>query len=225
MTVEQVHTNPDHLLVQLLERLEARDSGNGAAPLDRAGTRARILDAAISMFAAKGFEACTMRDLAAAVGIKAPGLYSHFSSKEAILSEAMIRALADFLTYIAAPSDASTPVERLEETVRRHVLYQLRNLNVTRANDLLLNSEAMGEFLPRPDHELLVGVQRTYYQLVRSRIEEVLAEQSPIDRRVVTFAVINMCDRVTTWYHPGGALQPEDIAVQYWQLVQGMLRI
>lgn len=63
---------------------------------DGAGTRARLLSAAVSLFARRGFDACTMRDLAAAVGIKAPAIYNHFSSKEEILGEAVEYALADF---------------------------------------------------------------------------------------------------------------------------------
>ena len=136
-----------------------------------------------------------------------------------------MRALADFLAYATTPSEASTPMERLEETIHRHVLYQLQHLSITRANDLLLNSESLSTFLPEHEHELLVGVQRAYYKLLRSRVEAVLPDSSPIDGRVATFAIINMCDRVTTWYHPDGGLTPEDVAEHYWYLVQGMLRL
>lgn len=224
MSVTEAPTAPEEVLAQLIARLDNKDSGNGAAPIDRAGTRRKILDAAIELFAARGFEALTMRDLASAVGIKAPGIYSHFSSKEAILSEAMIRALLDFLTYATAERDASKPLDKLEETVRRHVLYQLQHLSITRANDLLLNSESLGEFLPQADHDLLLAVQRAYYKLVRSRVEAVAANRQ-LDPRVTAFAVINMCDRVTTWYHPDGGLTPEEVADHYWYLVKGMLRL
>lgn len=221
----QAQAGPDELLTRLLERLDNRDQGNGAAPIDRAGTRKRILDAAIEIAAARGFEALTVREVAAAAGVKPPALYSHFSSKEAILSEAMMRALADFLAYATTPSEATTPTAQLEEAVHRHVLYQLQHLSLTRANDLLLNAESLDKFLPAEEHELLVGVQRVYYKLLRNRVEAVLPESSTIDRRVATFAIINMCDRVTTWYRPGAGLAPEDVAEQYWGLVQGMLSL
>ena len=203
----------------------ARRTQQKVPPLDRTGTRQRILEAAIEMFATKGFEASSVRDLARAVGIKAPGIYSHFTSKEAILSEAMIRALTDFLTYIAAPSAATNPKDLLRETVHRHVLYQLQHLPITRANDLLLNSETIGHFLPEEDHQLLVDVQRSYFELVRARVSAVLGESNTLDPTITAFAIITMCDRVTTWYHADGRLTPHELADHYWTLVRGMLRL
>jgi TetR/AcrR family transcriptional regulator, cholesterol catabolism regulator len=192
---------------------------------ERSDTRERILEVAIDLFARHGFEACTVRDLATAVGIKAPGIYSHFASKEAILSEAMVRALNDFLAYMAAPSSATTPRDELRETVHRHVLYQLEHLQVTRANDLLLNSETIGQFLPERDHKLLLDVQRSYVQLVRDRVRAAIPDNPTLDLTTTSFAIITMCDRVTTWYNPGGRLTPRDVADQYWTLVRGMLHL
>ena len=51
----------------------------------RQDTKQRILDAAIDLFATRGFGGSSMRDLAASVGIRAASLYSHFKSKDEIL--------------------------------------------------------------------------------------------------------------------------------------------
>lgn len=48
-------------------------------------TRDRIIDAGIDLFAKKGFEATSMREIAEAVGIKKSSLYSHFKGKDEIL--------------------------------------------------------------------------------------------------------------------------------------------
>ena len=45
----------------------------------------KILEEAIKLFAAKGFTETTMRELAAASGMKESSIYNHFSSKNAIL--------------------------------------------------------------------------------------------------------------------------------------------
>lgn len=47
--------------------------------------RQRVLDMATAMFAERGYVATSMRDIAAALGIKGASLYSHFPDKEAIL--------------------------------------------------------------------------------------------------------------------------------------------
>jgi AcrR family transcriptional regulator len=48
-------------------------------------TRQKILESAIQLFAMKGYTETTIRELAAAVGIKEASLYNHFPSKSAIL--------------------------------------------------------------------------------------------------------------------------------------------
>jgi len=48
-------------------------------------TKAKILNIAVDMFAGRGFEKVTMREIAAAVNINAASIYNHFKSKNAIL--------------------------------------------------------------------------------------------------------------------------------------------
>lgn len=208
-------------LQQLLGSLQA----DGLGAHEPSATGERILDAAIEIFAARGFASTTVRELATAVGIKAPGLYAHFASKEDILARAMLRALTGFLTYMTAPSRPGTPVEMLEQTVRRHVRYQLDHLQATRANDLLLASESLREFLPPADHQRVQEVRRAYYRLVRCRIDAALPRGSVVDPDVAAFALIHLCNLVTSWFQPDGAMGVEDVADHYWFLAVGMLRL
>src|SRR5919197_204578 len=96
------------LVARREEMLAEAGSGLGVNA-DRNGTRAKVLEAATRLFARKGFEACTMRDLAGAADIKAPALYNHFASKEQILGEAMRAALGDFLHYVLEPLEGVEP--------------------------------------------------------------------------------------------------------------------
>ncbi|NJM84941.1 MAG: TetR/AcrR family transcriptional regulator [Leptolyngbyaceae cyanobacterium RM2_2_21] len=49
------------------------------------------LDRAIDTFYAKGYEATTLDDLTAAMGIKRPSLYASFGNKEALFLQALER--------------------------------------------------------------------------------------------------------------------------------------
>ena len=51
--------------------------------------RARILEAARTMIAARGYARVTMRDLAAACGVSVPTLYNQFGGKEQLLTTAI----------------------------------------------------------------------------------------------------------------------------------------
>jgi AcrR family transcriptional regulator len=185
--------------------------------------RERILAAAIEIAADRGFEACTVKVVAAAVGIKAPGLYSHFPSKEAILTEAVSRVLTDFSVRVAGPVEPAEPEAVLRETVRRHVTYQIENLRIAKVTDLLLNRESTHHFLPAADYATLLKVQRSYFDLVRDRVTAFAPTPPGASTTVATMAIIAMCDRVASWYKPGGTLTADEVAEQHWQLTRNML--
>ena len=56
-------------------------------------TKQLILEQALALFSARGYDAVTVGDIARAVGIKAPSLYNHFSGKQAIF-DALVDATA-----------------------------------------------------------------------------------------------------------------------------------
>jgi AcrR family transcriptional regulator len=51
------------------------------------GRRGEILDAALGVFAEKGYEGGTMREIAARVGVTEPALYRHYAGKEALFED------------------------------------------------------------------------------------------------------------------------------------------
>ena len=56
-------------------------------------TKRRILNKALELFAAKGYDSVSVGEIAGAVGIKAPSLYNHFSGKQAIF-DAIVESTA-----------------------------------------------------------------------------------------------------------------------------------
>lgn len=56
-------------------------------------TKQRILDKALELFAAYGYDSVSVGDIAKAVGIKAPSLYNHFPGKQAIF-DAIVESTA-----------------------------------------------------------------------------------------------------------------------------------
>jgi AcrR family transcriptional regulator len=93
----------------------------------KAATRRNILDAARRLFAERGFDSTTTRDVAAAAGIAAGTLFNYFPSKEAIVgslaAEAMEEALADVKTDEA---------ESLEEALFAVIAAGLRRMKPLR---------------------------------------------------------------------------------------------
>ncbi len=90
---------------------------------ERAETRQKILDAARRMFVQRGYEATTMRAIAATIGYTPTAIYHHFEDKDALVAELSnldFRAFAQALRDIGAVAD---PVERLGKMGRAYVAF------------------------------------------------------------------------------------------------------
>ena len=57
-------------------------------------TAQKILDAALGLFAKKGYDAVSVDEIAKAVGIKAPSIYNHFGSKQELF-DAIVETTAE----------------------------------------------------------------------------------------------------------------------------------
>ena len=107
-------------------------------------TKQRILNKALELFAAKGYDSVSVGEIAGAVGIKAPSLYNHFSGKQAIF-DAIVESTAaqyeadtgkiDIHVENAArdvPVFAEITAEGLFEKVRQIFEYSLHNQCIRR---------------------------------------------------------------------------------------------
>jgi AcrR family transcriptional regulator len=65
-------------------------------------TRGRIEEAAIRLFAARGYNGTSTRDIAGAVGVTEGALYRHFPSKDAIAREVFLKRYRTIAEGIAA---------------------------------------------------------------------------------------------------------------------------
>ena len=107
-------------------------------------TKQRILDAALELFAAHGYDSVSVGEIARAAGIKAPSLYNHFPGKQAIF-DAIVEATAaqyeadtdkiDIHVQNAAqdiPAFTQITEEILFDKVRQIFEYSLHNETISR---------------------------------------------------------------------------------------------
>jgi TetR/AcrR family transcriptional regulator len=72
-------------------------------------TAERILDVAEEIFAEKGFEGATLRDVASAVGLQTPSLYNHFASKDALYAAVLERGIGPVLRALLEGARSGRP--------------------------------------------------------------------------------------------------------------------
>lgn len=80
---------------------------------ERQALRQRILDAARELFAKRGYEAVTMREIARRIEYSATALYSHFADKETLVRELCKQDFTSFAqTLLARIAGTGDPLER-----------------------------------------------------------------------------------------------------------------
>ncbi len=86
-------------------------------------TRERILDAAEALFAERGYDGTTLRDVASSVGLRNPSLYNHFDSKESLYAAVLERDIGPVLRllvqFVEQGRDASAAGEQVIEGAMR----------------------------------------------------------------------------------------------------------
>lgn len=84
-------------------------------------TAQKILDAAENLFAEKGYTDTSLREVAAVVGIKEPGLYRHFKNKEALYQSVLergLRPIADTMDkLLSSPEEDRLAINDLPEVM------------------------------------------------------------------------------------------------------------
>jgi TetR/AcrR family transcriptional regulator, cholesterol catabolism regulator len=185
--------------------------------------RQSILMAAMSEFAERGFDRCTMRDIAHVVGVTAPAIYYHFDSKETLLSEAVESALRRFYRSVLTPLPREPPTRRLEGLVRRHVAFRLEHTDLALANDTILRSGTLGRVLAAEHIGRIIESLRHYVGIVRALVRVTARPETDLDALVVAFTIANMCDGVGAWQRAHELEAVEDVEDHVWQLVDRMV--
>lgn len=207
-------------------------------PADQSVDREDILWAAAEVLHRNGYEATTMKDIAAQVNLTAASLYHHFKNKDFLLLNVLEVGLdltIDKLERIDA-SDRSC-AEKLSAMIRSHVVSVTGNVAVGAAMVFeiraLLNVSVGAknsdesftrEFVARRNQFF---ARRDYFEglfrnIVRAGIEA--GEFREVDAAIVTKAMLGAHNWVGVWFKEGGRLSGEavaDVMVDTWLAALG----
>jgi AcrR family transcriptional regulator len=171
-----------------------------------------VLDAACCLFADRGYRGTSMKDIAEALGVRAPSLYNHVTSKQDILfvvmDKAMDRALAALEEALAGVEDISEQLRRATESL---VLDFLRfPAEVTVCNTEVRSLEAANRLA-------IVAKRDQYAARVRGIIEEGCSSGCFSTRtpQIAAFAVLEMGNGAKSWFRPSGRYPDTFVAGEY----------
>ncbi|MEL6787281.1 MAG: TetR/AcrR family transcriptional regulator [Cyanobacteria bacterium J06607_15] len=99
-------------------------------PQTEADTRTKILKAALQLFAKRGYEGTTTKDLAKSAGVAEGTLFRHFSNKKAILVEVATAGWVDILTDLLTELSEMGSYKAVSQVMRRRMLNMQQNKNL-----------------------------------------------------------------------------------------------
>ena len=175
-------------------------------------TAGAIREAALALMARHGYEAMSMRQLAAHVGVQPAALYRYHPTKEALLF-ALMRAHMDGLLASwrnAAPLDHG-PAERLAAFVENHIAFHVARRHSTHVSNMELRSLSPARLTQ------ILKLRSAYEKELRTILREGAdAGAFAIDDVGLTaMAIIQMITGVIVWFRPDERLSIHDVGTTY----------
>ncbi len=172
----------------------------------RAALRQRIIDAALTAFAARGFEATTTADIADALQMTGPALYHYFRTKDELLFACVEHVLEQLHAELAgAIAVDGSATERMARMVRAQLRQELKNGSAAPLiNAHLYGPQYLTDMLSSEQRETLRMRQRALVQLYRDLIEEGVGrgEFMVAHTVVAAFNVLAVIQYSSVWYRP-----------------------
>lgn len=176
-----------------------------------------ILQAAAACFGEQGYRATTLEMVAERLGISRVTLYRYCPSKEELLIRVFERSIAIFQRGVQQICAQDVPPE---EKLRQIIRHQIR-LMADHRNFLSVFFSEEGN-LP-PDMARRARTERRVYdELIEGVIREGVEKErlAPLPPKLLSFALLGMCNWLYQWYQPAGPLSVDEVARIFIRLVE-----
>ena len=193
-------------------------------PADQTVDREDILWAAAEVLYRNGYEATTMKDIAAQVNLTAASLYHHFKNKDFLILNVLEVGIDYTIAKLEAVANADiSNAEKLAGMIRSHVVSVAGNVAVGAAMVFEIRTvlnvsgkdgddKFMAEFGERRDRFF---ARRDYFESLFRKVLQAgieAGEFRALDADIVTKAILGAHNWVGVWFRTGGRLTGEEVA-------------
>lgn len=186
-------------------------------------TMEAIRKAGLKLIYEHGYEAMSLRQLAAEVGIQVGSLYNHISTKQDLLFDLIRVHMDDLFRDFAeamAKVEGQGAVERLRAFIAFHVDY-----HIVRKREVFIGASELRSLEPN-HYEEIVALRRQYERHLVAILRQGEAEglfHLGDDGAVAAYGILAMLTGVCNWFRPHGRLGKEQVIALYSDLVLGGL--
>ena len=167
-----------------------------------ADRRDEIVRIAAQLFARRGFEATTIREIAKAANILSGSLYHHFDTKEDILREAVTPAISELRRRtIEVAQSGANPEVKMIAFVLLELGEQIRNYH---AHALLYNERRL--FRTKPELDEVYRAKREIYRAWFAVLDDGMKAglfDASLDQYHTIRTIIRMLNSAADWFASG----------------------
>ncbi|WP_018762538.1 TetR/AcrR family transcriptional regulator [Arthrobacter sp. 135MFCol5.1] len=181
-----------------------------------------IRSEAAQLFFDRGYDATSLRQIAAASGLKVGSLYNHIDSKEHLLLQIMGRIIDDLMDVTSkAAMVTGDAVERLQAALAAHLTFHAERAQEVFIGNAELRSLSEGarQVVIEKRHEYELFLQRLVEDAGRAGIADV------IDAKIHVYSFVAQATHIAGWFKPGGRMNLDEIVAVYTKLVLRELNI
>ncbi len=148
-------------------------------------TKEKILDAALTLFAEKGYDGTSVEQIANIVGIKAPSLYKHYKGKEDILNALIDSAEARYEELFGSENNIGNLPQSREEFIKatmERISFTMRDPIIRKTRMLLVQEQFRNERISEvTTRHQLDGIQRMFAKIIKGMMDEGLVKNDDPD--------------------------------------------
>lgn len=174
----------------------------------------QVLDAAAAQFAAKGYQAASIRDIVATVGMLPGSLYCHFANKGELLAAVYAEGVRRISAAVRAAASAhEDPWTRLEAACAAH-LESLLDRSAYANVVISVRPETV------PELEAPMIALRDNYEGLFSELVDALPLAPDTSRRMLRLMLLGALNWTPTWYRADGGESPQALARAFVRLLR-----
>jgi len=183
----------------------ARHSTDIASPED--GRRSALVLTAARLFREQGYERTTVRELAAAVGLRSGSLFHHFRNKEEILLAVMANGIQSVIDEGQSLLDADPePGRRLAGLFRLHMNSLIHGPGGNAMHAIIFEWRSLSPDAKRHVRELGDAYEALWHRAISDAITAGLLSGDAV---VLRKFVLGGMNHMVRWYKPDGRVPPD----------------
>ena len=172
--------------------------------------REEILEVAATLFASKGFEATSIREIGDAAGILSGSLYHHFKSKEEMLHDILKRFVDKLVPmYEGAIAESKDVSETLTILITAGLQVSLENtpeLTIIMHERKFLNRHPEFSYV----NEVMLAIERIWFGVLQEGVRSG-AFRKDLDVNLSLRMIMDLLSSTAAWYTPNSRYTVEQI--------------